>query len=78
MKEVMAFLKKTPLVTGILAMLIGLGGISLVKVEGMTAMGFHRIVLAFAMAAFVYLISGEKAFEKSSFKTMGYTVKMPA
>ena len=76
MKEVMAFLKKTPLAAGILAMLIGLGGIKLVDAEGMFAMGFHRIVLAFAIAAFVYLISGEKAFEKSAFKTMGYTVKM--
>ena len=76
MKEVGDFLKKTPLAAGILAMLIGLGAIKLVHTEGMTAMGFHRIVLAFAMAAFVYLISGEKAFEKSSFKTMGYTVKM--
>ena len=76
MKEVGDFLKKTPLAAGILAMLIGLGAIKLVHTEGMTAMGFHRIVLAFAMAAFVYLISGEKAFEKSSLKTMGYTVKM--
>ena len=76
MKEVGDYLKKTPLAAGILAMLIGLGAIKLVHTEGMTAMGFHRIVLAFAMSVFVYLISGEKAFEKSSFKTMGYTVKM--
>lgn len=75
MKEFLDFLKKTPLVTGVLALLITIGGIQLVSTDGMFASGLQRFILAFAMGAFLYLISKEKTFEKSTWKTAGYVIK---
>ena len=75
MKEVLGFLKKTPLVTGILALGFMIAGIQFVNTEGMLMAGLYRFILAFAMGAFLYLISGEKVFEKSAFKTSGYAIK---
>ncbi len=74
MKELLDFLKKTPLVTGILALVIAIGGIHLVSTEGMFATGLFRFILVFAMGAFLYLISKEKTFEKSNQKTSGYVI----
>lgn len=75
MKEVLGFLKKTPLVTGILALGFMIAGIQFVNTEGLLMAGLYRFILAFAMGAFLYLISKEKVFEKSTFKTSGYVIK---
>ena len=75
MKEVLAFLKKTPLVTGILALGLTVGGILFVHTEGLFFAGLYRFILAFATGAFLYLISKERTFEKSTLKSLGYTFK---
>ena len=52
MKEINSFLKKIPLVAGILTLLTGLGGIELVNTEGMTAMGYTvKMLFAFVIFA---------------------------
>ena len=75
MKEVLDFLKKTPLVTGVLALGLTIGGILLVHIDGLFVNGLYRLILSFAAGAFLYLITKERSFEKSTLKSSGYTIK---
>lgn len=75
MKEVLDFLKKTPIVTGVLALGFMVAGIQFVNTEGMLMAGIYRFILSFAMGAFLYLISGERVFEASKFRTCSYVIK---
>lgn len=73
MKQAFDFLKSKPLVTGIL----GVGFIAMTirflgpRMNGDFEAGVFRLICALAGMVFLYLISGEKAFEKSC-KTTGY------
>ena len=69
------FLKKHPLITGLAGVLFtGLSARYLgPRMVGNLEAGVFRLALALSAAVFLYLISGEKAFEKSNNKT-GYAI----
>ena len=74
MKAVLTFLKKKPIITMIIAFITGVAGIMLLDSDDIFAAGVLRYILALAMCVFLYLISGEKTFEKSE-ETTGYVIK---
>ena len=74
MKKTIDFLKKQPLLTAIIAVVFAIFGIKLLSSDNNFGLGIHRFMLAFAMFPFLYIISGEKTFQKSE-KTTGYVFK---
>lgn len=75
MKQFLYFLKKQPLLCGILAFVIAIVSIHFIPTEGLLATGLLRMVLSATMAFFLYMISGEKTLAKSG-HDIGYTIKL--
>lgn len=77
MKTTIEFLKKQPLITGLIGMIfIGLSVRYLgPRMVGDLEAGAIRLALALSAAVFVYLVSREKAFEKCNNRT-GYALFM--
>lgn len=75
MKRIIEFLKKQPLITGLIGMLfVGLAVRYLgPRMVGNLEAGALRLALALSAAVFLYLISREKAFEKCNNRT-GYVI----
>lgn len=75
MKSIIEFLKKQPLITGLIGMLfVGLAVRYLgPRMVGNLEAGALRLALALSAAVFLYLISREKAFEKCNNRT-GYVI----
>ena len=75
MKSIIEFLKKQPLITGLIGMLfVGLAVRYLgPRMVGNLEAGALRLALALSAAVFLYLISREKAFEKCNNRT-GYVL----
>ena len=74
MRKTIDFLKTHPLITGIIAITIGVMATRVFKSDDISKILLLRILLTMAMSMFVYLISGEKTFEKCH-TTTGYVVK---
>lgn len=75
MTKILGVLKKIPLLTAFVGVLLAFGGVKLLHTDNYLAMGVLRYVLAIAMCFFLYLISGEKTFNRCE-KTTGYVLKM--
>ncbi len=75
MKHFLNFLKKQPLLTGALAIVVALISIHFVPASGLLATGLLRLLLSATMAFFLYLISGEKTLDKCG-HDVGYTIKV--
>ncbi len=75
MKYLLNFLKKQPVVTMLLAVIIGMAGILSLDGGDIPIGGFVlRILLSGTMGVYLYLISGEKAIQDYSEST-GYVIK---
>ena len=74
MRKVIDFMKGHPAITGIIGVTIGVAATKVFKMDTISRMAFLRIIFTMAMSMFVYLISGEKAFENCH-TTTGYVVK---
>jgi hypothetical protein len=77
MKKLMDFLKKQPLLTGAIGVAFVAWSIRYLgpRMEGDLEGGMFRMGFALAACVFLYLISGEKAFERCG-KTTGYVLKV--
>ena len=76
MKTIIDFLKKHPILTAVIGVLVAFFGTKLITPsDGVTyKLAASRIALAFTMFVFLYLISREKTFDKCT-KTTGYVIK---
>ena len=77
MKKIMDFLKKQPLITGIIAVIFITLSVRFLgpRMANNFESGVFRFAYTFAGMVFLFLISGEKAFEKSC-RTTGYIIKV--
>ena len=75
MRKTIDLLKTHPVLTGIIAVTIGVTATKLYPTDKLYMAAFLRIVLTMAMCMFVYLISGEKSFEKCH-TTTGYVYRI--
>lgn len=75
MKHFLYFLKRQPLLTGILAIAAAIISIHFIPTDGFLAGGLLRMLLSATMAFFLYLISGEKTLENCG-HDVGYTIKV--
>lgn len=75
MSKAFGFLKAHPIVAGVIALTIGVTATKLFTPDEMYLVAFLRIILTAAMCMFVYLISGERSFEKCH-TTTGYVYKV--
>ena len=67
------FLKKQPLVTAAIAIVVAMAVIKLIPCREFLQLGIVRMVLCFAMLFFLYLISGEKSMGTSEANNTGTT-----
>ena len=74
MKKVLEFLKKQPLFTAFIGLVVAVCGIKLLYGDNYFGEGVLRVVLSLAMCAIRYLISGTKTFDQCE-KTTGYVLK---
>ena len=74
MRNVIGFLKKNPIITGAIGLVVAIVAIKILPRDSIGKIALIRIVLTMAMSMFVYLISGEKSFEKCH-TTTGYVVR---
>ena len=75
MKYIIGFMKKQPLLTAIIAVVIGVASVKLIHTEGPLAGGMLRMLLSMSMGFFLYLISGEKTLNHCGEST-GYVIKI--
>jgi membrane protease YdiL (CAAX protease family) len=75
MKHFLNFLKKQPLLCGILAIAVAIISIHYNPTDGLLAGGLLRMLLSATMAFFLYLISGKKTLENCG-HDVGYTIKV--
>ncbi|MBR4720745.1 MAG: CPBP family intramembrane metalloprotease [Clostridia bacterium] len=74
MRKVIDFMKGHPIFTGIIGVAIGVAATKIFVADTIGKIALMRIILTMAMSMFVYLISGEKSFEKCHLAT-GYVFK---
>ena len=74
MRKAIDFLKKHPVITGIIGVTIGVAATKVFVQSTIDRIALLRIILTMAMAMFVYLISGERSFENCH-TTTGYVIK---
>ena len=76
MKKCIELLKNSPIITGVIGLIVAFGGMKLLKSAdgGLLKMFALRTVLFLSLCVFLYLISREKSFEHCH-KTTGYVVK---
>ena len=74
MRETIDFMKKHPVITGIIGVVIGTVTIKAFPQDSISKIALLRIVLTMAMSMFVYLISGERSFMNCHTNT-GYVLK---
>ena len=74
MRKVIDFMKGHPLITGIIGVVIGVAATKIFVQNTIGRIALMRVILTMAMSMFVYLISGEKSFEKCH-TTTGYVFK---
>ena len=74
MRKVIDFLKKHPVITGVVGVVIGVAATKVYEMDTVGKIAFLRIIFTMAMSMFIYLISGVKSFEKCH-TTTGYVVR---
>ena len=74
MKKILEFLKKQPLLTAFIGLVVAVCGIKLLYGDNYFGEGVLRVVLSLAMCTILYLISGTKTFDQCE-KTTGYVLK---
>lgn len=75
MRKAIDFLKTHPIITAVIGVTIGVTATKCFTPDEMYLVAFLRIIFTLTMCVFVYLISGEKTFEKCH-TTTGYVYKM--
>ena len=75
MKRLIDILKRQPLLSTILAVILAMAGIKLLDASDTLGEGVLRVILAMAMGFFLYLISGEKTLDHCGESTV-YVIKV--